>query len=322
MGDRSDQAAQRAGAAASLAADGAAAVAVQALKMAGVRPILLKGPALERWLYESEVRTYTDADILVAPGKVEAARAVLRGLGYELGEDDPPGHHAEPWQRPSGASIDLHRSLFGLGVPPAVAWAAVARRAGPLSVAGAEVDVPATEVLALIVALHAAQHGGTVAKPLEDLRRALQVATPDIWREAMSLATALGASLTFVAGLSLVPGGRELALSLGGHDPATAVEALGGEAPLIAGIERLVHARGARAKLRVLRDEVFPSAEWVRWSDDVSGRRPTWLWLAYVRRLTRLVRHVLPSARAWARDQVARTGARPSSAGTTRDDRT
>ena len=55
---------------------------VRALRDRGVRPLLLKGPAVATWLYAENprVRAYTDVDLLVAPTDRETAEAVLAEL--------------------------------------------------------------------------------------------------------------------------------------------------------------------------------------------------------------------------------------------------
>jgi hypothetical protein len=51
---------------------------------AGVRSVLLKGPAFARLLYpNARSRDYTDVDLLVDPARLETAEEVLRRLGFE-----------------------------------------------------------------------------------------------------------------------------------------------------------------------------------------------------------------------------------------------
>ena len=79
---------------------------LDALDVAGVPSLLLKGPALARLLYTAEEhRGYSDIDLLVPPDRLDHARTVFEGLGYtrpgeEFGIDDVAGiQHAELWAR-------------------------------------------------------------------------------------------------------------------------------------------------------------------------------------------------------------------------------
>ncbi len=75
--------AARTDAAIRLALDAATADAVQALRAQSIRAILMKGPAISRWLYAPPSdRRYRDIDLLVWPGQFDAAAEVLGGLGY------------------------------------------------------------------------------------------------------------------------------------------------------------------------------------------------------------------------------------------------
>ena len=57
-----------------LSLDRATAEVVFAWRQAGVRSVMLKGPAVSRWLYrEDEVRGYSDIDLLVPDPEVGAA---------------------------------------------------------------------------------------------------------------------------------------------------------------------------------------------------------------------------------------------------------
>ena len=99
---------------------------VDALEAAGIPSVLLKGPALARAVYpDPALRQSGDIDLLVRPGDVLAAEAVLEGLGYHCGQKgfvvsqhqynhdifEPPGN---------GMPIEIHWSLdFELNLFPA-----------------------------------------------------------------------------------------------------------------------------------------------------------------------------------------------------------
>jgi hypothetical protein len=55
-----------------LARDVATAEVVEALRAAGVRSIVLKGPSIARWLYaDGQPRPYGDTDLLVSPADLD-----------------------------------------------------------------------------------------------------------------------------------------------------------------------------------------------------------------------------------------------------------
>jgi hypothetical protein len=255
--------------------------------------------------------------VLVPPASLERARQVLRRLGFHLREDRLPAPdepvHAEPWSRTREAPlVDLHQALFGIAVDPQAAWALVSEETETKRIAGTPVELPRIPVRALIVALHAAQHGPTLAKPIEDLSRALRRATPETWAEAARLADRLNATLTLSSGLGLVPEGERLAAELGLPDPAWARAALKEDTPLVAGIDRFGRARGARAKATVAARLLVPSPGYMRWA--ARGAADTWAGLAraYGRRLVRIVSRSVPALRALRRASAPPRGQPPA----------
>jgi hypothetical protein len=101
-----------------LLADVTTARLLAALRQAGVRAIMLKGPVVAEWLYQGAVRLYGDCDILVSEEELDAAEAVLEDLGFCIvgGEpilNDRPWY-ARCWTRTrDGPAIDVHRTLSG-----------------------------------------------------------------------------------------------------------------------------------------------------------------------------------------------------------------
>src|SRR3954454_20516163 len=100
---------------------------VNAFTHAGIRPLLLKGPAIATWLYDrGEVRPYGDSDLMVAPDRHGEAVAVLHRMGFSS-ELEPLAHPrmesggSEPWVRGSH-HLDLHTTLQGLSAQPEVIW--------------------------------------------------------------------------------------------------------------------------------------------------------------------------------------------------------
>src|SRR5215207_10675101 len=102
----------------------ATAHVVEGMRRGGLRPILLKGPAIARWLYDaSEVRGSRDIDLLIGPDDFQKAESVLRREGFE--RFPVAGiEHADTWTKGEDPLvIELHRSLDGVGAAPDVVWA-------------------------------------------------------------------------------------------------------------------------------------------------------------------------------------------------------
>jgi hypothetical protein len=203
----------------SLGLDHVAAEISSALGGAGIRVVLLKGAALATWLYDDgTVRPYGDVDLLVAPPDFGRAERVLRGLGFAAKYAGfsaiEEGPRARVWTR-GGATVDLHRSLWGIGIDPALAWRVLTAGAEPLAVGGGLVEVLGPPARALHVALHAAQHGSWHPKPGRDMSRAVSRLPIATWQAAADLARRLDASEAMAAGLRLHPEGARLATLLG-----------------------------------------------------------------------------------------------------------
>src|SRR3954453_4941386 len=89
---------------ANLAMDAGTGEVLKEFRAAGVEAILLRGPVLDRLLYSRRgERSYTDADLLVAPQDLERAEGTLGALGFRPYVEEPAftdrTDHARPWQR-------------------------------------------------------------------------------------------------------------------------------------------------------------------------------------------------------------------------------
>jgi hypothetical protein len=268
---------------------------VKALRAQDVRCILLKGPALERWLYDGELRSYVDVDLLVSPDDWSATEAVLVELGYERGVDDkdiPPFDrplHAYAWIAPREPSVDLHRTLPGAAASEATVWLALGVDTELLEVDGTKVEVLAPPARAVLVALHAAHHGAGERKPLEDLSRALERVDRATWDAAARIARRLDAVDAFGAGLRLLPAGRRLATELAlppTVEPEVALRADPPE-PLAIHLEWLRQADGTRAKAALMLRLLFPPRAYMEPPPGTPRRRVA-LARAYLARLAKL----------------------------------
>jgi hypothetical protein len=194
--------------------------------------------------------------------------------------------------------VDIHRTFFGAAAPPEDVWRVLRRDAVTIRVAGEDLAAPSLPARALLVALHAAQHGPEVPHPIEDLRRAVARADDETWRAAARLAEAIEVAHTMAEGLRLIPAGAKLAARLALVDPAL-LEA--SATPLVLGIERLASRRGARAKTRLLARELAPSPDFLRWSVPLARRGRRGLLAAYLLRPLWLAWHAPRSLLAWRR---------------------
>jgi hypothetical protein len=184
--------------------------------------------------------------------------------------------------------VDLHRTLIGASDSP-LTWTALSEHAEPLQLATGQVTGLDEAGLAVIVTLHAAQHGVALRHPLDDLERAVTQLPIGVWRAAHELARAIDAHEAFGGGLALVPGGRELARALAVETVVTGRVALA--AGDVASRNALVvhdfwAAGGWRARLALARIAVRPEG---------LGRR---------------LRGVVPAVAAWWRVERASRRAR------------
>jgi len=295
--------------------DHSTAEALRAFDRAGVSSVVLRGPAMVRWLYEpGERRLYRDTDLLVAPNDWEAAQRVLSQMGFvapgELAPTPWWNTHAVEWTRPADAAlVDLHYTLQGAGVDPARLWSTLSRHTETLVIRDFPATVLTIPARALTLALHACHHGPGWGPALEELERALARADEATWRAAAGLAAELDATDSFAAGLRLVADGQVLGDRLGLPSEVPLKIALApGFAPSGAlTIERFARA-SMRRRLAMIRYAVGPPPSFLRgWlRRDLSGRLE--LARAYAQRAAWLVGRAPAAVGAWRR---ARRAAQP-----------
>ena len=209
-------------AATNLALDTRTAEVVSALEAAGIPTILLKGPAITRWLYAAgESRRYADIDLLVDPRQFMDAERLLAGLGFaesslERAFPEERARHAHAWRRARDeTTVDLHRTLAGAEATPLTVWRALRGRTERLTVGERDLDVLEPASRALVVGLHAAYHRLQGGRPLKDLERALELLPPEVWAQAGALAAELDAQPALAFGLGRLPAGAEMLPGLG-----------------------------------------------------------------------------------------------------------
>ena len=300
-----------------LAIDAVTARVVVALRDRGVRPVLLRGPAIGRLLYEADRgREYVDVDLLVSIDVFETAERGLTSLGFthtaleqELRGDRPRYSHT--WVNgTNGVMVDLHRSLTGVRAAPARVWDELSARTESLEVSNVTVDVPAPPAGTLVVVLNAIQHGLGDPRSLAELRRAIDVVPFSTWREAAALAGRLDAEEAFASGLRLTTEGARRAEELGlPARRSVATELKAQSAPEMSlTFDWVVREAGVRDGVRLVARKVVPSAAFMREWFPPARRSRLGLTAAYAWRPLWVLVHAVPALRAWVKARRAAQG--------------
>ena len=292
-------------AAANLRVDSFTAEVVTELRSAGVRVLLLKGPAVARWLYDrAGERPYVDADLLVAPGDRRRAERKLRRMGFTPEDWLAWLRRARAWKR-SGPAIDLHTSLFGVTVPPSRAWAVLSRATETIEVGGVEMQALGLPARSLHAAIHVAQHPPSHGnwKSRADLERAIDRVSWPTWQEAARLAAELGAEAALAGGLRQIDGGTALAEALGVERAESAAVALSAaDASSVAlGFAELAAADSLRLRLALAFRLVLPPRSRMRARMVRAGRGADSLAAAYLIHLARIARAAPGGFLVWHR---------------------
>lgn len=82
---------------------------LSAFAEAGIRAIVLKGVALKALYPQPDLRTMSDADLLVSEADFAAGCAVMEKQGYRVQEEEPG---VRVYGGPDGLRVELHRRLF------------------------------------------------------------------------------------------------------------------------------------------------------------------------------------------------------------------
>ena len=271
-----------------------------ALARRGIRSVLLKGPAVAKWLYrDGSPRRYEDIDLLVAPDQFREAEHVLSEHGFGLAGTT---FHAHTWLREGDAAVvDLHWAIIGVGARPEDAWNVLTSDTEALPVGDAVVEVLSMPARALHVALHAVQHPWRERQSLIDLERALEQSPPDVWQRAAELGRRLDAEPALAAGLRLLPAGRDLSEALRLSETVSVDVALRAEKPppLTLALEHLASTPGVSGKLRFGLDRVFLSPEKLRAASPLARHGRVGLLMAYPARTLRMCAQAGPALAVW-----------------------
>jgi hypothetical protein len=258
----------------------------QMLRQAGIDHLLVKGPAIARWLYRpDEVRSYGDADFLIRAQDWDRTVELLRSQGFEdamasMAHPRMESFASHPWTSQNG-DVDLHATFKGLTADTETVWAVLAEERETLQLADGTVEVPGPAARLMHIALHAAQHLG--GKAITDLELAVARMDDALWLRAVDLAERTGGSAAFLSGLRSVAAGRELAERLELPDVRSVHSLLHAQAiPLAEALHQLSTVSGSRAKLALVAREIVPTAEFMRWWSPIAHRGRLGLAAAYL----------------------------------------
>jgi hypothetical protein len=255
------------------------------LREAGIDHLVVKGPAIGQWLYgPDEVRTYGDVDVLVRAEDWDRTVAWLESHGYAdamAGMSHPrmESYASHPYRSEDG-DVDLHATFKGLSADPDTVWELMSEDRQVLRLPEGELEVPGLAARLMHIALHAAQHRD--GKAVDDLERALKQCDDAEWKAAANLAHRGRAMPAFLSGLRARQSGRELVVRLELPD-VQSVEALlhASGIPVAEALHELAMQPGWRPKLALGWSELFPTAEFMRWSSPLARRGQIGLLLSY-----------------------------------------
>jgi hypothetical protein len=245
----------------SMAADRATGELARAFREAGVKWLLLKGPSVRSLLYpDTASRPYVDVDVLVAPGDLPTAEALLQALGYEPApySTRQEVEHDSPWRRPGGSTVDLHRGFTHVPAPGSATWTALSRDTRQIEVAGEAIQAASEGPMALLIALHALGDAPAKGKAFGDLERACESFELDVWNDAREIAYELRAERNLAVALALTPKGKPIATRMG-LPQLSRWEArfrTGSRAAMAALVDRILRERGAKGLFTGLAQEL------------------------------------------------------------------
>lgn len=157
----------------SMLADELVARVVDVLSPNGIDVMVLKGALWQHTLYDRPgERTFADVDLLVAPGKFEAALKALVQAGF-CPKDNPQGDHERELSFPGmRLNVDLHRSMFAHGRFRMGTRGLFERSSTNSQLFKRAVRVPAPlDQLAHLIGHHASEHVRAIEQRGQDLVR-------------------------------------------------------------------------------------------------------------------------------------------------------
>jgi Uncharacterised nucleotidyltransferase len=270
----------------------------EALTTAGIEHVFLKGPSTSFWLYDPP-RAYRDVDVLVPDHDVHRAadglaRAdVAHASAGGVGEEAP---HSLLMLTDARVEVDVHIALPMMSRSDGL-WPILREHREPLLVGDTTIPVLDLPGRCVVLALHALASADSTPQVVEDLRRAVQRASPAVWAEAEQLATQLDVHGLYVAGLTLVGVDRSadeippLARLKLEHAPSSAIA-----------LQQLASAPWHR-KLPLLMREIVPSRGFMQQAYPSAAEGRAALSRAHMQRWRRLARDLPAAVRALGRSR-------------------
>lgn len=267
--------------------------ALAALSAAGVHPLVIKGAALAHTHYaRPSLRPRIDTDLLIRARDIDAAHAVFRSLGAEYiphvtGSFVMSQFHYASTDRAGCRHVyDVHWRIANPQVFAAVlSYEEMAAQAVGIPALGAGARAPGTVHALLLACIHrAAHHGGTGPLIwLLDLHRLAGSLDDGQSQSLIAEATSRGVAAVTEAALRdahAICGGiatRRLAAALagdtdGGAEPSARF--LMSRSRLSEALDELRALPGVRARLRLAREWMFPTAEYMRATYAPTSRLP------------------------------------------------
>jgi hypothetical protein len=202
----------------SLDIERAAAEVTAAFEAADVTPILLNGASVVDWPYRRDGGACNTLEVLVSPDAHGRAEAILVQLGFHrrAAEWQPSDDVERPatWSR-GALGMKIHTTVAGATVDTQIVWQVISKRARRLFMGERYVNALTAAAAACVGATRAAHDETTSADWITGLDRALDATTIAVWRDALDVATLIGAWPTFATGLRRVTAGRQVVTALG-----------------------------------------------------------------------------------------------------------
>jgi hypothetical protein len=200
---------------------------VATLEKAGIRVIVLKGPALGVVAYgDASMRTFRDIDLLVRREDVLRARDLLLQLEYardylpESESDLIRGDHALEFSR-QGSKVELHCALLERYLRFNLDNNSVWANARTINVAGRHVRVLDSPRQLVFLCAHGAKHEWTRVRWICDVAQLIDRLNPEEIREAAGVAGDARASGILALGLRLTS--EVFGQDIGGYRVSSAV---------------------------------------------------------------------------------------------------
>ena len=149
---------------------------VEALRRAGVSPLILTGAALAETVYANiSLRPMADIDLLIRKESIETVKDCLTSLGYSLqGNEDLTFYKNIRFP----VSLDIH---YGIWYMPEAALQHLWDASRPVSIAGISArTLPADEALIYTAAHAVVHHGAFAPTALEDINRICRFYQPTL----------------------------------------------------------------------------------------------------------------------------------------------